>query len=713
MEVIYHIIENDGSIWNSQCFLKDFETNISKKEYFLYKHHIFASFDSVSGELIESDGIYVPYKNNIYLVNKYDLFGIDTKKDLSEMINIFFENTLENPNWVIENSNEYKKEINWASINQDETTRKNKIEEWFLSWMLRRFPNKRDFEIHFEKIKTNNKVKPGVVYGLVDIFLTNVCRKIGWQIDNQKYPSNERDGKWYRLINYFVKFAPLIPVITYKVAEQIEIHENTETTIDFNNMMQSSKEKFYNKEIEKWRKRKRDVKQNKQLNKTLTLEIFNQLLKLENINEETDVEKICDFLEEKIELIEKCALPVDRMYEIYSKYSLNKIKSLRVERIFEKIKSKMDQDEVLLYKASRQNYIKRQECKTGTVTTRNKSLAVKCLTIENSRLFIPIFSELDITKVCEDKMYRSELLSISHLIKSIVNNTTQNLFSLGSCVLYVLWHISNILIELWYVTNIIKGKEIKKEEINLSNVISEWRDDEEKWIPSDDEKEFCFPIGVNLLEKILRFTWKYCIIGNIDILVGLDALSEWISLDEEKTKLGLFIDMQIVTGIDEKDIKLSLHFFPLVKDKISFPFTCLIYADSYPSKDEIINTMRYEHFKRVVSSMPTSKILYRLQFTNNTESVVQSIAINLSILAYLSVNADVLLSIANERILKSIKAHFKKFNDPITKRQETYFQKGKMPSQINVLLQKHNFSFPTNDNFLSWISTLSLSGENP
>jgi hypothetical protein len=691
MEIVYHILNDDGSIWDSQIFSEKVDDNILKKEYRLYKRHIFSS---------GSDGIYIHYLNRIYLVDRYELF--QKRKDLPMIVNDFFSETLGNEEWVANTTLRIKEEILWAATQNkgEDPSREKKIETWFLGWIMRRFPNVKDFQDMFSLVKSNLKSKPGGVYGILDLYLTNLCRKVGWELDHSSYSCVERDGKWHRIINYFIKFAPVIPVCTYKVLCSDRNEDEDELTLvgNFEKAVSNSKERF----CKEWWKRKRDVKLKNRFNKSSILEITEKLNVLETAISTRDTQR----LEEIISSISGCletveALPSDKVLKIYDMYKENSDHVGDFKEFFELLLTKLTEDDIELYKAGKY----KRDTKVLILTA-------------GSDIYLPKFTDQDIEKICWNYEYRSEMIRTSLLIKAMSIPDTYTMMSLGRCAMYITWYIKTILQELWYLSSVVREIEIKPQEnivSELSQSIPSWNETEEKWIDTNIlERALGFPTESNLLEKVLGFTWKYCLSWNIDILLGSDSLLEWISSEDEDEKLGLFIDIQIVAMSYDNEFTLSLHYIPIVRGKRERPYRCFVYLDSYSSV-KMADTLRFNHLKKIFeaafSTNYTSKVLYRMMLpeaiSNTILSLVQSLSVNLLTLFYFSRHMKTFSSFVNSEIEKIITTYFNKYDDPAIKRQEKYYKNGKMSSQLNALLQNQFFTIPVttdiNKEFIKWL----------
>jgi hypothetical protein len=723
MDIIYYILEDDGTIWDSQIFIKNYDVKIQKKEYYLYKRHMFPTFDTITGELLESDGMYVQYKNNIYLVDRIELFK--TGKDLPDMVKDYFGKTLENPEWVSKTTDRIKNEIIKGATSDIESP---EITKWFLTWMLRRFPDRRDFINHFEKLNGNLKPKQGVVYGVVDIFLTKLCRKIGWIVDTKKFSCIERDGKWNRIINYFVKFAPLVPTITYRIeeveSEEDVVREEKEDKIserDFNDVVKNIEIKFCNEKV-KWWNRKREAKLKQKMKKLITEELMEELSDMEelvelisnpldnpiNVTDTIIIEKILDcgrrLIDEKATVI----IPVNRLYDLYNNFT-KRVKypddlTNKIEKAFEILKQRTDPDEAIMYLTSKQY---RQTTSYNIIPidlTNSVSRNVRRLIAsENLRIFIPIFSDSDLERICYDRDYRLGLSSI--FVRSAMNSETGKLLHLGSCSLYGVWYIGNILTELWYLANILKTKHSRETMLaSLNNTLPNWKRNESEWSPSSEEEEFSFPMDMNLLAEILRFTWNYCLSWNVDILVGPDSLSEWIALPEMTNKVGLFLDIKVV-AISDDEVALSLLCTPILKGKSSTAFVPSVFLDSFSSNIALTDSLRTAYIRNIFKSFE-GKFLFELATDEIIQtSIVKSITINLVSLVYFCKNQDKLLELVNSKVSTCVSEYFNGKKTPISKSQEVYFKRGKMPSQLSKFINDKDLLF-RDSQFTSWIKKL-------
>lgn len=700
MEIVYHILRDDGTIWDSQFFCKDADPYIVRKEYRLYKKHMFPSLDPITGEIIESNGIYVPYKNQIYLLDRREL--LNNRKDLPIAITEFFSKTLEDENWLQNNIQNIKKAIALSSTNSNNDIDREKIEVWFLSWMLRRFSNQSDFEEHFKNLKPNLKYKPGVVYGVVALYLEKLCQRLGWNL-NGEYTLLEKDGKWNRILNYFAKFAPIIPSIFYRSKEQIVKEEELDHN-EFEKMIASSRIKF-SEEREKWWKRKREFRFKKHLSRVIVLKLNMLKEALESENNES-IDEIITKLDINDEIFE--VELINDISELYAKLCRKLPYFKKYKRFFDNLITKVDPDDMTLYKARLVNKSIQPNNSSGIVVKRMQSVTKHLVYPSGSKIILPWFSDKDVERICQEKEFRDHWRISSFAIKAVT--ISGNLLSLGSCCLYLIWYISTILNELWYLASIIKYVELKSDRETIfekvKNEAAKWHNEEKDWKPTQEEIDLEFPIGMNLLEHIIRTTWKFCLAWDIDIIVGLDSFRDWVSLRDGG--MGLYIDIQPITS--GTNMELTLHYIPLLKyPRSNLPFDCLVSIDNYSTGNEISDSLRRVYIQNALPFDDNiSRLICKLQLPPELKgSVVKSISITLLSLVYLSQNSEELLKSANSCVSKSITNYFSSSTNSISKSQERYYNKGKMPGRLEERLRTQNLCFSLDSNankeFIKWL----------
>jgi hypothetical protein len=714
--VIYYIREDDNSVWDFQSFDRNDDCrNILKKEFDLYKKHLFPRLDS-NGKLEESDCCYLPHKGNLYLVEKVQLFKYSQADlDLPEISKRFFANTLDNEEWIDQELKRIKDDL--TSLTTDVKNDKSLlVENWFLRKLIQRFPNQAAFQNHLSRVKVTDTTP-----GKLGSHLISLCEKVlGWDL-----PKNISDKKWNRLINYFVK-APITPIITYKL-EEIEVESENEVPCeklkdDFLSVVEKGTKK-YSTEYFKWWEKKRQQKQQEKKTKSALLDIRNTLailhktLKLfeKNLHNELS-DRIRNKINESVRMLETSLLDVT----VPARLSVEEVVPVMEDfnricgasSLFEKLMHYLDEDDLFLYK---ENEKLKCECHLNRITNIEKveSHITSIQVTQRFKLTFPRFSMEEIEEMCKDKSYRIKLIQSSVYLKNLsiqYEDGSFDFLTLANSSLFLIKYFSDFLLEkcnLLQFMNVYSSVSDNRHLMiqKLIQIQPKWLQREHEWKPSIEEIELRIPIDLKLFLEILGFISEFCCLWNIQINVGADSMLEWMK--ESSREVSLLLDLNVVP-INELDMVLTLQCGVFLKDQKdpSSPFHCFVHIDSYKSECDISHIFRTNYVNQLSKD---EKIIccFPLNDQIRNHSVVNSITYNLLFSVYLLQFPDKILKCMKKRIDQSLDYYLNKISSPISKMQKAYLKRGKIPKGIGKAFQDGRILFPVesieNRECLDWL----------